>query len=167
MPAPKSEKIKLYIVVGLLCVAVIVAYFRFGRKKTAPGTNIAKSSPQELTFDVSQIKKPGLKKRARKHESAANESLSMNIRDIFSPVRLPIASESPPPPEQPPMPTGDLVLKGTIIGRKNPMAIINGKFVHIGDKIGAYKIVKIDSDDVILRANGHEKVLHVLTPEGK
>lgn len=164
---PKSEKIKLYIVVGLLCVAVIVAYFRFGRKKTAPDTHIAKSSPQEMTFDVSQIKKPVLKKRLREPESAADESLRMNIRDIFSPVRLPIASEVPAPSEQAPMSTGDLILKGTIISGNNPMAIINDNFVHIGDKIGAYSIVKIDSDDVILRANGHEKVLHVLTPEEK
>lgn len=167
MPAKKSEKIKLYVVIGLLCVAVIVAYFRFGRKKNTPNKDIAKSPPQEMAFNVSQIKKPRIKKRLQEPGLPVNEFLRMNIRDIFSPVQLPMESESLIPSVQTPAPTGVLELKGTIIGGENPIAIINDKFVQIGEKIGAYKIIKIGSNEVLLRLDSHEKVLHVLTPEDK
>ncbi len=44
------------------------------------------------------------------------------------------------------------------------MAIINNKFVRIGEKIGEYKIVSIDPNEVLLKSGRHEKVLKVLTP---
>ncbi len=167
MSVKKSEKIKLYSVIGLLCVAVIVAYFRFVHKKNDSDGNIAKSPPQEMTFNVSQIEIPGLKKRPQEPRLPVNESLRMNIRDIFSPVRLPIESQFLISSEQTPKPTGILTLKGTIIGGENPMAIINDKFVQMGEKIGDYQLIRIDPDEVLLKSGSHEKVLHVLTPEDK
>ena len=167
MPAQKSKKVKLYIIVGLLCVAVIVAYFRFIKKKPDSDAEIAKSPPQEVTFNVSQIEKPRLKKRLQEPRQPVNEFLRMNIRDIFSPVRLPIESQLLIQSEQMPVPTGVLTLKGTIIGGENPMAIINDKFVQMGEKIGGYQIVRIDPNEVLLRSDSHEKVLQVLKPSDK
>jgi len=47
------------------------------------------------------------------------------------------------------------------------MAIINDKFVQMGEKIGGYQIVRIDPNEVLLRSDSHEKVLQVLTPSDK
>jgi hypothetical protein len=166
MPTKKSEKIKLYIVVGLVLVAAMVAYFRFIHNKNAPDADIAGLPPKEVKFDVSQIQKTKYK-RPREAELSGNESLSINIRDIFTPVQLPTESEPLIEAEQALEPTGVLELKGIIIGGKKPMAVINDKFVLMGEKIGEYQIVRIDPNEVLLRSGSHDKVLQVLTPEDK
>ena len=163
MPTKKSEKLKLYIVVGLALVAAVVAYFRFIHKNNAPDAGIATPPPQEVKFDVSQIQKTK-PTRPREIRLPVNESLSINIRDIFSPVQLPAESEPLIEAEQAPVPTGVLELKGIIMGGEKPMAVINDKFVLMGEKIGEYQIVRIDPNEVLLRSGSHEKVLQVLTP---
>jgi hypothetical protein len=91
----------------------------------------------------------------------------MNIRDIFTPVQLPTDSKPLTPVETSPVPIGVLELKGTIIGGKAPMAVINDKFVRMGEKIGEYQIVKIDPNEVVLRSGSQEKVLQVIAPADK
>lgn len=167
MPVKKSEKIKLYFVIGLLCVAVIVAYFRFVGKKNDSITEISKSPPQEMTFNVSQMEKPRLRQRLQEPRLPDDGSLKMNIRDIFSPLRLPIETDNLIQSEQTPEPSGVLTLKGTIIGGKDPMAVINDKFVRLGEKIGEYQVVTIYQDGVLLKSGGHEIVLHILRLEEK
>ena len=161
------EKIKLYVVIGLLFVAAIVGYFRFAHKIKDPDSGIAKLPVEEMKFDMSQIQKSKPKKRSQETGLSVNESLSNNIRDIFTPVQLPTESEPLIEAEQAPEPTGVLELKGIIMGGEKPMAVINDKFVLMGEKIGEYQIVRIDPTEVLLRSGSHEKVLQVLTPEGK
>jgi len=167
MPTQKSKKVKLYIVIGLLVVAVIVAYFRFIHKKNGADADIASLSHKEAKFDVSHLEKTKNKKNIRKLRVPVNESLSINIRDIFSPVQLPAESASLIQTDKTPEPIGILELKGIIIGGKKPMAIINNKFVRTGEKIGEYQIVKIDPNEVLLKSVSHEMVLQVLTPADK
>jgi len=88
------------------------------------------------------------------------------VKDIFAePVRpeppQPASEENqgeeelkPPPP---------MTLKGTIVGGKRPIAIINDRFVRMGDRIGDYQVVEIDKDRVTLRSGIYEIVLEVLT----
>jgi hypothetical protein len=165
MTPKKSEKLKLYIVIGLACVAAIVAYFRFVHKKNGAESDIAIHPPKEVKFDVTQIQKIKPKKRPLEPRLPVNESLSMNIRDIFTPVQLPTESDPLMQVETSPAPIGVLELKGTIIGGKEPMAVINDKFVRMGEKIGEYQIVKIDPNEVLLRSGSHEMALQVLTPQ--
>jgi hypothetical protein len=167
MPTQKSKKVKLYIVIGLLVVAVIVAYFRFIHKKNGADADIASLSHKEARFDVSHLEKTKNKKNIRKLRVPVNECLSINIRDIFSPVQLPAESASLIQTDKTPEPIGILELKGIIIGGKKPMAIINDKFVRTGEKIGEYQIVKIDPNEVLLKSVSHEMVLQVLTPADK
>ncbi len=56
-----------------------------------------------------------------------------------------------------------MTLKGTIVGGKRPIAIINDRFVRMGDRIGDYQVVEIDKDRVTLRSGIYEIVLEVLT----
>lgn len=171
MAPRKNEKIKLYIVIGLAIVAAIVAYFRFVYTKTGADADIAGHAPGEVKFVVPPIKKtkPGRQPQTRK--MPVNTPFCMAIRDIFMPAPLPVEPKPIDPiitPVEPsPAPIGVLELKGTIIGGKAPMAVINNKFVRMGEKIDAYQIVKIDSNEVILRSGSDEIALHVLTPGEK
>ncbi len=78
----------------------------------------------------------------------------------------------PTPPAQPapeqnqmeeiPEPPPPMTLKGTIVGGKRPIAIINDRFVRMGDRIGDYQVVEIDKDIVKLSSGNNEIVLEVL-----
>jgi hypothetical protein len=166
-PFGKSEKIKLYIVIGLLFVAVIVAYFRFIHKKNDTGVDIARPAPQKMVFELPQTIKIKPERRPQPSGSSADEALGMTIRDIFAPLQMPTEPKPVIQAEKKPEPMGVLTLKGTIIGGQKAMAVINDKFIRIGEKIGEYQIVKIASNEVVLRSGSHEKVLHVLTIAGE
>jgi hypothetical protein len=159
----KSEKIKIYIVMVLVFVAAIVAYFRFMHNKNGANVDIAGHPQKEVKLDVSQIQKTR-PKRLQAVKLPENEPFRMNIRDIFKPAEIPTEPEQLLQVEQISAPTGAFELKGIIIGGKQPMAIINDKFVRIGEKIGEYIIVSIDPNEVLLKSGMHEKVLQVLTP---
>ena len=165
MAPKKSEKVKLYIIIGLLVVAAIVAYFRFVHKKNGADADIASHPPKEVKFDVSQIQKIKPKRRPQEPRLPVNEFLSMSIRDIFTPVQLPTESDPLMQVEISPAPIGVLELKGTIISGNESMAVINDKFVRMGEKIGEYEIVKIDPNEVLLRSGSHEMALQVLTSQ--
>ncbi len=171
MTPGKSEKIKLYIVVGLAIAAAIVAYFRFVYTKTGADADIAGHPSGEVKFVVPPIKKNKPKGQNQASRLPANMTFSMAIRDIFMPAPLPVEPKPIDPviiPVEPsPAPIGVLELKGTIIGGKASMAVINDKFVRMGEKIGAYQIVKIDSNEVVLRSGSNEIALYVLTPGKK
>ncbi len=51
----KSEKIKIYIIIVLVFVAAIVAYFRFMHKKNGANVDIAGLPQKQVKLDVSQI----------------------------------------------------------------------------------------------------------------
>ena len=55
-----------------------------------------------------------------------------------------------------------LTLKGTITGGENSIAVINDKFVYIGDRIGDYEVITIGNDEVVLTSETHSMVLKVL-----
>ena len=163
MRQKKSEKLKLYVVIGLLLVAGIVAYFRFIHKTKAPDSASTKLPPQEVKFDVSQIQKTN-PTRFQPARLPVNEPFRKDIRDIFMPLQMPTEPELLIQAEQTPEPTDVLKLKGIIIGGNEPMAIINDKFVRKGEKIAGYQVVSIDLNEVVLMSGRHEKVLQVLTP---
>jgi hypothetical protein len=163
MMSKKSEKVKIYLVIGLVIVAAIVAYFRFVHKKDGSDENIAASPPQAVKFDASQIQKTK-PKTSQKTGFPADEFVNMNIRDIFSPAQLPPESKPPIPAEISPVSIGTLELKGTIIGGDDSMAVINDRFMRNGENIGEYQIVKINANEVVLKSNNQEKVLQVMAP---
>jgi len=164
MATNRSDKVKLYVIIGLAFVAAFVAYFRFLHKGNETGTDIVSSHPEETKLDVSQIQKTK-PMGAKVPRLTVADSASTHIRDIFAPVQLPTDSEALIRAEQTPGPSGVFELKGTIISGKIPMAIINDKFVRMGERIGEYEIVRINPNEVLLRSGSQEKVLQVLTPE--
>jgi len=176
MPDNKRDQIKMYAIIGLLVVAMIVAYFRFVHKKTDSPV-VVETAPEPLA----QLEVPDVKiktiKSDKKGELHRKKSFRPVIRDIFSPTKWPTEPKGPPPEPEPPKLT-ELQPKaeepppaepeppktlppprvsGTIVGGKNPIAIIDGELYRIGDSIGEYKVVKITKHGILLDS-GIEKV---------
>jgi hypothetical protein len=164
MATNRSDKVKLYVVIGLAFVAAFVAYFRFIHKGDETGTDIVSPGPEETKFDVSQIEKTK-PRGAKVPRLTVADSASTYIRDIFAPVQLPEDSEGLIGAGETSGRSGVLKLKGTIMGGKTPIAIINDRFLGMGERIGEYQIVRIDPNEVLLRSGSHDKVLEVVTSE--
>ena len=152
MAATKREKIKLMIVIGLSVVLVIIAYFRFmppqeSSAVAAPTASV--SHPQ-----IAAIPKVEIKNRPIDPEPTSSDFIMPQFvkRDIFTPIHIPLPekvekkqAEQKPSRKPPPEPTSrpDFKLGGTIVGGDKPIAIINNQFVHAGDSISGFKVVRI------------------------
>lgn len=66
------------------------------------------------------------------------------------------------PEAAPPAPPLNVELKGTIVGGNEPLALINDKFVRLGEKVGEYQVIGITPSAVHLKAGDHRKVIHVM-----
>ena len=79
------------------------------------------------------------------------------------PVPTAILMTRPQPAPAPhaggPSPLGDMKLQGIVWDEKSPMAMIDGKLLKQGSRIGPAKVVRIESDAVVLRVDGREYVL--------
>jgi hypothetical protein len=68
------------------------------------------------------------------------------------PVSRPKADAKQPPPATP-------VLSGTFYSPKNPVAIINGESVKVGETVGGYQVLEILAESVRLGCDGDEIVV--------
>ena len=183
---PAKETIKLYVVVALAVVALLVAYFQFFRKKDEPAPQAVapqrqpQEQPQEQqkatagskSFKIGAVtQRPTVSTEPSRQQR--RRPLLTDIRDIFEPppippeaIQAPVtagrAERAPKEPEPDEIP---LVLKGTLIGGKKPMAIINEKFIRLGGKIDIFRVVRIEANRVVLKSGDHVRVLTVLKPE--
>ena len=164
MAEKKKERIKIYITVMLAVVLVISGYFRLIHAKIKQSGKTPAPNSSLASIDIPKIQTK-LQQVIKQPESNRFDVLQSVVRDIFAePVR-----PAPPPPapeenqaEEIPKPPPPMTLKGTIIGGKRPIAMINDRFVRMGDRIGDYEVVKIDKDRVTLRSGIYEIVLEVL-----
>lgn len=146
MAQPKKEQIKTYIVIGLVILALVVAYFRFFYKK-----GDTQAAPAASTALTAQITAPQVSKNIRpaggKEKMQAEASFSPVARDIFAPLIIPSTTAPQPGALDQDMAVTkmapNLSLDGTIVGRSKRLAIINGRFVRQGEMIGEYKVVSI------------------------
>ncbi|MBT8405842.1 MAG: hypothetical protein KJP05_00165, partial [Deltaproteobacteria bacterium] len=84
----ESERIKIYIVIGLSLVLVTLAYFRFVHKKPERSRSVAPSTATApaTQFELLQPEKENLK-NTQGRESVVRESTGAVIRDIFAPLK--------------------------------------------------------------------------------
>lgn len=187
---PAKETIRLYLVVALALVALVVAYFQFFSKKEDPAPQVAvlqeqpQGQPKEQqkaaapatarskSYKVGMVtQRPAVRTEPTRQKSP--RPILTDIRDIFEPPSIPPeaiqaavtagrAQRAPKEPEPDDIP---LVLKGTLIGGKAPMAIINEKFIRLGEKIDIFRVVRIEANRVVLKAGKHMRVLTVLKPD--
>ena len=162
MSENKSERVKIYLIIGLSIVLMVVVYFRFFHKKATHAAAPAQYKASLARLPVPQVQLPTLQ-GGRQPEKALDESRRSIPRDIFEPIKAPPPKkETQPHTQKPPRPAVSLELKGTIIGGENAIAVINDRFVHTGDKIGEYQVVTISKEEVILTSDTHNMGLKVL-----
>ena len=160
----KSDLIRVYIVIGLTLVLVVSAYFRFIHGKTKNNETLTPSTDlvSQLNIPVMKIKDP---ENHQGTKNPDNSYLQVILRDIFSPVSVPQVKESKPREPEPPKPAPSFKLKGTIVGGKKPIAIIDDQFVRTGEWIGEYEVAWIGKKEVVLKAGNRNITLEILKNE--
>jgi hypothetical protein len=162
MSAKKPERAKIYLIVVLSIVLIVVVYFRFFHKKTTHAAVPARYKAQVARLVVPQVQLPHVQ-TAKQPEGAVPEWNRAMTRDIFKPLKAPPPKEKIQQTKQKPSkPTMSLKLKGTIVGGEKPIAVINDQFVHTGDWIAEYQVLRIAKDEVFLSSHAHQMVLKVL-----
>jgi hypothetical protein len=161
MAEAKNNRIKVYIVIGLAVVLAISVYFRFVHGKVAAHTSQGSSEATFVQLDVPQVSTED-PQNAQRRESFVHEYLHTAIRDLFSPLNSPLNQQSPSEEQGLREPSPSLKLKGTIVGGKKPIAIINDQFVRMGDRIGEYRVVRIGKKEVLLDSGNGRVVLEIL-----
>jgi type II secretory pathway component PulC len=151
-----SSKSKVSLVIGLAIVLLICIYFRFIHAKVKDSTeNQTPSPPPTLSLEVPQVEKdqPAPTELSEK----VPEALQEFVRNMFSPQSLtgrkPQAKAVKKTEEERP----SFELKGTIVGKQRPIAIIDDQFVRTGDWIDDYQVAHIGKKEVIL-ASGNKKI---------
>ena len=149
-----TARIKIYLVVGLGLVLAALAY-RYVKTKAVRTGNLA---PTPATASISDIPDLSLFNKesfqtTRLAKSNVREPRRDSVRDVFAPLRsLPRGKPQAPRNRGTQRRTTSLKLKGVIVGGNNSIAIINDKFVRIGERIDGYKVVRIEVKKVFLKS---------------
>ncbi len=164
MSNKKKERIKIYIVIGLSLILVTLGYFSFIHKKSTPDDDHNPLTPPSAIFDVTKLEtaKP---QSDYWHILFADEPINTIRRDIFAPLKSLKEVKKGSSEHRSSKPTPTFKLKGTIIGGGNSIAIINDRFVRIGDRIGEYKLVRIGKKGVLLSSSNKIIELEMLKYE--
>ena len=166
MEAGKKEKIKLYLVIGLAFILMLSLFFRFvkhGNKGIEVEASQRSPDSRYITPDLESAKAPD--SRAPRAKAELNEDLQSLIRDIFKPMETsPKASDKSPGLEAP-KPLASLNLKGTIVGKKGSIALIDDQFLRPGDWIGGYKVTSIGKKEVLLDSGDQKIRLEIMKNE--
>jgi hypothetical protein len=164
VPKTKSERIKLYVLLAGCVLFVATGYFRFIHKKLSPA---AVHAPLDISLGNLHVPRVEIEMppNSQIRGLPMEKLLPASIRDIFSPF-----TSSPGemrPSELQPSANGlsSLNLKGTIVGGKRPLAIINDQFVGLGDRIGKYRVVRIGKKEVLLDSGQHQIKLEMVKNE--
>ncbi len=79
---------------------------------------------------------------------------------IPAPVPAPKAPPPPSPPSPPPPPPPEPKLQGIVYATTQPWAIVDGQTVHVGDRLGEFRVKEISQRSVTLeKADGSQKKL--------
>jgi len=158
----KNERAKVYLILALGVIFCLVGYFRFFYRtsnQTTGASPVIAPTAEALVVPAISVPSQG----TNVQEPAAQEMVRDTVRDIFAPGRSvePREDTSRGQAEAAPH-QQQLTLSGMIYSVRNPVAIINGQFLHTGDRIGGYKIVRIGPKEVCMTADDREIVLRVV-----
>ena len=125
MPGKNTERIKIYVVIGLSLVFGMVGYFRFFFKKAEADVKPIEQVEVPSKIDLSSVQ-PIIQGRKQLSKELSTESFQPISRDIFTPLTTPKRADvskmqSMNKEKQKPHPR--LRLKGTIVGGERPIAV--------------------------------------------
>ena len=151
----QSERIKIYVVVALSIVAAVLAYFRFFAQPRPPAPT-PEADPAEALYTI-----PDLSNGLKNYPSLGADGprrYKPPSRDIFAPVEAAAPPESANPPgkhREPEHPRLSSIMES--MGRRR--AIIDGKLVSEGERVGAYTVSSIGQRQVTLTSPGAQLTL--------
>ena len=167
MPGKNTERIKIYVVIGLSLAFGMVGYFRFIYQKAE--ADVKSSEPVEVPpkIDLSSVQ-PIIQGRKQLNKELSTESFQPIARNIFAPLTNPKRAnaykmQSMNPEKQQLIPA--LRLKGTIVGGEGPIAIVNDTFLRTGDEIAGFKVVWIGTKTIMMEAGEQKLALEMLKVE--
>ena len=165
MAAKKSERIKVYVVLGLALVMVVNVYFRFIHPRLgSPGPVRTASAATTVPITVPKVavEEPTGSPPGQVPSSPPSEG---GVRDLFAPlVSLP-KPEPPKPAPPPPKPPPSFKLKGTIFGGEKAIAVIDDQYVRVGQSLGEYKVVQIGKKEVVMQSEDKKITLEIMKNE--
>jgi hypothetical protein len=149
-------RIKIYLVVGLGLVLAALAY-RYVKTKAARPGNLVSTPATASLLDIPELSlfRQESLPTTRPAKSNVREPRRDSIRDVFAPSRsLPRGKSQRPTKKGRSVQrqVTSLKLRGVIVGGKHSIAIINDKFVRIGERIDGYKVVRIAAKEVLLKS---------------
>ena len=167
MPGKNTERIKIYVVIGLSLVFGIVGYFRFFYKKAEADVKSSKPVEVPSKIDLSSVQ-PIIQGRKQLNNALSTDSFQPIARDIFTPLTTPERANVPKmqsmnTEKHKPLPT--LRLRGTIVGGEGPIAIVNDTFLRTGDEIAGFKVVWIGTKAIVMEAGERKLALEMLKGE--
>jgi len=171
MAENKNDKIKVYVVVVLVLVLVISGYFRIVRGKTGRNSTPHKTVQESAPLNVAPVKITPSKTVS--HRQPFRPSFDYHqfaaARNIFAPMVVPPKRQPPAPAITPKpqrlKPVPNFTLKGTIVGGKGPIAIIDNQFVRTGDWLGDFQVVMIGKKTVELNSGARAITLEIMKNE--
>ena len=164
MPGKNRERIQIYVVTGLALVFVILGYFQLFHKKTDAEAKSIAQVESEPEFNLSSIE-PKIKSRLQVNEESSFESFQPISRNIFTSLKSPAKAEVPKMQKEKLKPLPPLKLKGTIVEDDRSIAIVNDKYLRIGDLIDGFEVVWIGKKEVLLDSGQRQMVLEILKNE--
>ena len=150
-----GDRIKIYLVVGLAMVLAALVY-RHLKAKPSGSPSPAPPSVTSGLAQVTDLAPPvmGSLPKSQPAKAKGKEPRRDSLRDIFAPVRplYQVGQRITLKGESRVQKAPGLKLKGVIVGGNNPVAIINGKFLRLGERIDGYQVVRIEENKVFLRS---------------
>ena len=150
-----GDRIKIYLVVGLAMVLAALVY-RHLKAKPA-GTPLP--APPSVTSGLAEVADlaplvMGNLPKTQPAKVKGKEPRRDSLRDVFAPMGAfrQVEQRITLKGERGGQKAHGLKLKGVIVGGNNPVAIINGKFLRLGERIDGYLVVRIEANKVFLRS---------------
>lgn len=161
MAMENQERKKLYIVIGLAVIFIAVGYFRFFHGKITFLGPPAREVTIPAMIEVPAVDLKGIQPSGPPQKTAPPGPRA-GLRDIFAPAKKTGPGSTPENPAIAPKPLPLLQLTGTITGGRQPLAIINGRFLRQGEAIEGFQVVAIARNQVTIAREGQKIVLNVL-----
>ena len=162
------DQIKKRIVISLSVIMAIVGYFRLIQGNTQP-VELLNSSLSDSTVPKveMQIVEPMTIQQDDWHARLAAEPIRPLRRDIFLPAKSmkSVKMKSAANIQQEPLPK--LMLRGTVVGEDEPIAMIDDQFIRKNESIAGYKVISIGEKKVVLHSGEKEMILEMLQNDKK
>lgn len=154
MAGKKSDQTKIVIVFVLALVLALVVYVRFTQKKGTEATSEVAPPALSASLEVPEVALE-VRESAGWHDAPGGPPSREPLRDIFAAGASSPGEAGDLSGEEGSVAITSLKLRGVVAGGARPVALINDRFVRLGDRLYQYQVASIGAKEVWL-ASGME-----------